>query len=142
MGLDRKRGMEEGWDGLSFFQALCCRMQVWLRSKDISNKRPASDKQIVFFEERMAQLNMPARPLPTEPVVHLYNQCRAHVVLLVELESKLKKLEHERNMLLMRKQGGPLGGVPQQGLTASSSGHGSKRARSEGSATSQKRSHH
>ncbi|KAL1529552.1 hypothetical protein AB1Y20_000496 [Prymnesium parvum] len=114
--------------------------EVWLRSKDISSKRPVSEKQHALFEERMAQLKMPARPLATEPVVQLYNQCRAHVVLLVELESKLKKLEYEKNLLLMRKHGGGgSGGAPQQGHSYGSSG---KRARAEGATASQKRSHH
>jgi len=68
---------------------------VWLRSKDLSNKRPASDKLSTAFEQRMQMLGMPVRPLPTELNINLYNQCRAHVVLLVELEAKLEKLEAE-----------------------------------------------
>ena len=48
---------------------------VWLRSKDLSNKRPASDKLSMAFEERMRGLGMPIRPLPTEVNVNMYNQC-------------------------------------------------------------------
>jgi len=118
---------------------------VWLRSKDVSTKRPASEKHIPAFEDRMVQLNMPRHPLPTEPVVQLYNQCRAHVVLLVELESKIKKLEYEKAMLLQRKQGGPSvppppPPPPPQSQPASSS-HG-KRPRDSHHGPSGKRSHH
>ena len=45
--------------------------------------------------------------------VYRYNQCRAHVVLLVELEAKIDKLEHERAALLGR--GNPQGGGPSGG---------------------------
>jgi hypothetical protein len=89
----------------------------------------------------MAQLSMPPRPLPTEPVVQLYNQCRAHVVLLVELESKLKKLEYEKSLLLQRKMGGPSAAPSQQSQPPPSS-HGAKRARDSHHGSSNKRSHH
>mmetsp|Transcript_46977 Transcript_46977/g.77749 ORF Transcript_46977/g.77749 Transcript_46977/m.77749 type:complete len:418 (-) Transcript_46977:283-1536(-) len=118
-------------------------VQVTLRSKDVSNKKPASEKQLTQFEGRMRELSMPTRVLATEENVQLYNHCRANVVLLVELESKLKRLEYERNVMALRNQQAQTGAQPSPNATAQtphSSGHG-KRARSE-SHTSQKRSHH
>jgi hypothetical protein len=116
---------------------------VWLRSKDLSNKRPASDRLTGVFEERMQQLRMPVRPLPTELNVNLYNQCRAHVVLLVELEAKLEKLEAERNSILQRN-------APQSaghgGGGGGGGGGGQKRPRDHhgegGGGAQAKRSHH
>lgn len=90
----------------------------------------------------MAQLKMPAQPLASEPIVQLYNQCRAHVVLLVELENKLKKLEYERSLLMMRKQGGPAGAVAQQAHAIGGVVHSGKRGRGDGGNVSHKRSHH
>jgi DNA methyltransferase 1-associated protein 1 len=170
---------------------------VWLRSKDLSNKRPASDKLSAAFEDRMRSLHMPVRPLPTEVNVNLYNQCRvrrarrlaeppaarrrppsaaarrrpphaacirpprtaferlcarpslsqAHVVLLVELESKLEKLEGERQFLLQRHQ--PPMPVPPAAhhgghhapVATGGGGGGQKRAMSQGGGSA-KRSHH
>ena len=117
---------------------------VWLRSKDLSNKRPASDKLANHFERRMQELRMPVRPLPTELNINLYNQCRAHVVLLVELEAKLEKLEAERAAILQRN-------VPQppppphhhpSGAAAAAAG-AQKRVRDDHhGGSSAKRSHH
>lgn len=113
---------------------------VWLRSKDLSNKRPASDKLSQAFEERMRSLNMPIRPLPTEVNVGLYNQCRAHVVLLVELEAKLEKLESERQYLMQRH-------APPAPMPASHGGGGGGQKRAlpgggGGGGGGAKRSHH
>ena len=58
---------------------------VTLRSKDVSAKRPVSEKQLSHFETRMREMAMPSRLLPTENNVNLYNHCRAQVVLLVVL---------------------------------------------------------
>lgn len=115
--------------------------EVWLRSKDLSNKRPASDKLANPFERRMQELRMPVRPLPTELNINLYNQCRAHVVLLVELEAKLEKLEAERAAILQSKMPQPPqpphhGGHPPAGAQ--------KRVRDDAGAAGSilKRSHH
>ncbi|KOO22767.1 DNA methyltransferase 1-associated protein 1-like protein [Chrysochromulina tobinii] len=115
--------------------------EVWLRSKDLSNKRPASDKLANPFERRMQELRMPVRPLPTELNINLYNQCRAHVVLLVELEAKLEKLEAERAAILQSKMPQPPqpphhGGQPPAGAQ--------KRVRDDAGAAGSilKRSHH
>ena len=54
---------------------------VWLRSKDLSTKRPASEKIHPEFESRMQQLRMPVQPLPTELNINLYAgtpRTRAH----------------------------------------------------------------
>ena len=109
---------------------------VWLRSKDLSTKRPASEKQISQFESRMRELSLPQRPIPTEANVQLYNQCRAHAVLLVELESKLKRLEYERNVLQLKKQQAASGGAPPPPPA------GSKRSRASHEGGAPKRSHH
>ena len=114
--------------------------EVWLRSKDLSNKRPASDKLSTQFEERMSSLKMPVRPLPTEVNVNLYNQCRAHVVLLVELEAKLEKLDADRQYLLQRNA--PPMPVPHHAYHPPSGGAGQKRAMPQGGGGGQKRSHH
>ena len=68
--------------------------------------------------------------------VRLYNSCRAHLVLLVELESKIKRLECEKGVLLARRQGTALPPLPAQ-----ASGAG-KRVRSDAAERSGKRSHH
>jgi len=120
---------------------------VWLRSKDLSNKRPASDKLASAFEERMLELRMPIRPLPTEVNINLYNQCRAHVVLLVELEAKIEKLEAERNQILNRNQPSApphVGMAPPPAHHPAPPGGGQKRARDPEShgGGSHKRSHH
>jgi hypothetical protein len=105
---------------------------AWLRSADVSTKRPASDKQLSHFEQRLKDLGMPSHVFPTEANVRLYNTCRAHVVLLIELESKLKRLEYEKNVMLVKKAGGSAAaGVPAP-----------KRSRSEQGERSVKRSHH
>ena len=80
--------------------------------------------------------------------MYRYNQCRAHVVLLVELEAKIDKLEHERAALLGR--GNPQGGGPSGGggpavhhQPSAGGGGGHKRQRDDhhgGGAP--KRSHH
>mmetsp|Transcript_8824 Transcript_8824/g.26092 ORF Transcript_8824/g.26092 Transcript_8824/m.26092 type:complete len:120 (-) Transcript_8824:208-567(-) len=108
---------------------------VWLRSAEASNKKPASDKQSGPFEARMKELGMPARLFATESTVKLYNQCRAHAVLLIELESKVKRLEYERNNLQAKKAGGGAAQAPTIGITA-------KRTRSELGDRAAKRSHH
>ena len=84
---------------------------------------------------------MPVRPLPTELNINLYNQCRAHVVLLVELEAKLEKLEAERAAILQSKMPQPPqpphhGGQPPAGAQ--------KRVRDDAGAAGSilKRSHH
>jgi predicted PhzF superfamily epimerase YddE/YHI9 len=112
---------------------------AWLRSADVSTKRPASEKQLSHFEQRLKDLGMPAHVLPTETNVRLYNTCRAHVVLLIELESKLKRLEYERNVLQVKKAGG---GSAAGGATPSGGGHASKRSRAELGERAAKRSHH
>ena len=123
--------------------------EVWLRSKDLSNKRPASDKLSQAFEERMRSLNMPIRPLPTEVNVNLYNQCRAHVVLLVELEAKLEKLEADRHFLLQRNAPpAPMPAAAHHGVghhgASGGGGAGQKRALPQGGGGGggAKRSHH
>ena len=119
---------------------------VWLRSKDLSTKRPASDKLIPAFEQRMQSLRMPVNPLPTEVNVTLYNQCRAHVVLLVELEARIERLEQERLALIPRNQ--PQGHAPAGGAKSGGSGAGKKRAMPDaeggggGGGGGGKRSHH
>jgi len=113
--------------------------EVWLRSKDLSNKRPTSDKLANHFERRMQELRMPVRPLPTELNINLYNQCRAHVVLLVELEAKLEKLEADRAAILSR-NAPPPPPPPQHHMPAPQ-----KRARDDhhaGASSAAKRSHH
>ena len=120
---------------------------VWLRSKDLSNKRPASDKLTNAFEERMLDLRMPIRPLPTEVNINLYNQCRAHVVLLVELEAKIEKFEAERNQILNRNQPSApahVGMAPPAAHHPAPPGGGQKRSRDSEShgGGSHKRSHH
>ena len=111
---------------------------VWLRSKDVSNKRPASERNAQPFEERMKGFHMPIRPMPTEVNIDLYNQCRAHVVLLVELEAKIEKLEQDRQFLLQRNQ--PSMPPPQANVHH---GGGQKRAHPGGGQSGgQKRSHH
>jgi hypothetical protein len=128
---------------------------VWLRSKDVSAKRPASEKLFNAFEQRMQDLHMPVRPLPTEVNLNLYNQCRAQTVLLVELEAKLEKLEQERQALLQRhapqqqSQGGGHGGGG-GGSRSHHAGAGQKRQRDGdhggggggGGGSHAKRSHH
>ena len=57
-------------------------------------------------------------------------------VLLVELESKIKRLEYEKGVLLARRQGTALPPLPAQ-----ASGAG-KRVRSDAAERSGKRSHH
>jgi DNA methyltransferase 1-associated protein 1 len=128
---------------------------VWLRSKDVSAKRPASEKLFNAFEQRMQDLHMPVRPLPTEVNLNLYNQCRAQTVLLVELEAKLEKLEQERQALLQRhapqqqSQGGGHGGGG-GGSRSHHTGAGQKRQRDGdhggggggGGGSHAKRSHH
>ena len=49
--------------------------QIWLRSKDLSSKKPASEKQLPQFEQRMKELSMPSQLLPTEQIATLYNKC-------------------------------------------------------------------
>ena len=78
--------------------------EVWLRSKDVSAKHPASDKLYGAFEDSLDRFKLPNPPMATEQVIGLYNTCRAHVVLLTELEAKIKKLEYERSMIAMRSQ--------------------------------------
>jgi hypothetical protein len=141
---------------------------VTLRSKDLSTKRPASDKQIsqappssspppllpaaarprrdpprappmAQFEARMRELNVPARPLPTEANVALYNQCRGSAVLLVELESKLKRLEYEKGVLASRKQQFLSGGGPPPSASHSKRERDDRRSHH---GPSHKRSHH
>ena len=112
---------------------------VWLRSKDLSNKRPVSEKLHPDFEQRMQELRMPVSPLPTELNINLYNQCRAHVVLLVELEAKLEKLEAERNALLQRNHPAATGPAAHH----APQGGGQKRQRDDHhGGGAQKRSHH
>ena len=87
---------------------------------------------------------MPLRPLPTERTVVLYNQVRAHVVLLTELESKLKKMEYERMQMEARKQQA-ITGVPMPSVGGGGGGGGGhKRSRPDGGhgGGSHKRSHH
>ena len=126
---------------------------VWPRSKDVSTKRPASEKQLAAFDQRMRDLRLPPRVLPTERNVALYNQCRAHVVLLVELESKLEKLDHERSYLMARKTGAPdpnlaphggggHGGGQHAQRPSGSSSSSHKRSRDDHHGGSHKRSHH
>uniref|UniRef100_A0A7S3SCL8 Myb-like domain-containing protein n=1 Tax=Emiliania huxleyi TaxID=2903 RepID=A0A7S3SCL8_EMIHU len=109
---------------------------AWLRSADLSTKKPAADKQLTHFDGRMRDVAMPAKVLPSEANVRLYNSCRAHLVLLVELESKIKRLEYEKGVLLARRQGTALPPLPAQ-----ASGAG-KRVRSDAAERSGKRSHH
>ena len=61
--------------------------------------------------------------------VRLYNSCRAHLVLLVELESKIKRLEYEKGVLLARRQGTALPPLPAQ-----ASGAGKRAAQRRGGA--------
>lgn len=77
---------------------------IWLRSKELSSKKPMSEKQLPQFEQRLKEHSMPSHPLPTEQMITLYNRCRAHIVLLLELESKNKRLEYEHSCLLKRTQ--------------------------------------
>jgi len=99
---------------------------------------PTGDKQLSPFEQRLRDLNMAMRVLPSETNVRLYNTCRAHVVLLIELESKLKRLEYEKTALLTKKAGG--GAVV---VAASTPSPAPKRSRSgEAAERSAKRSHH
>jgi len=119
---------------------------VWLRSKDLSNKRPSTEKQHAQFDQRLRELNFPQRVVATEANVQLYNHCRANAVLLVELESKLKRLENERNHLLTRKQQASSGGAAASSAMPppnTAPAHGGKRARTEGQHVGLgKRAHH
>lgn len=112
---------------------------VWLRSKDLSTKRPSSDKLYPAFEAKMAALKMPVRPIPTEANVTLYNQCRAHVVLLVELEAQFEKVVAVKHPALERKVCGA-GHATHPPPTGSS--HKRSSGEHRGGSHSHKRSHH
>jgi hypothetical protein len=143
--------------------------EVYLRSKDLSTKRPSSEKLYAAFEAKMQQLKMPVRlgghacpaarrggtegggpssplpqvrPIPTEANVELYNKCRAHVVLLVELEAKNEKMEAELRARAERKAGGGGGSGSGGGSSShhSSSHHAQPRVQGGGGG-SHKRSH-
>ena len=122
--------------------------EVWLRSKDLSSKRPASEKLATQFEMRMGMCHMPVRPLPTEVNVSLYNQNRAHVVLLVELEAKIEKLESERAQILNPQLSAAPAAPSHHAYGAAAGGGGGggagqKRAREDTHASAgHKRSHH
>ncbi len=49
--------------------------QIWLRSKELSSKKPMSEKQLPQFEQRLKEHSMPSHPLPTEQMITLYNRC-------------------------------------------------------------------
>ena len=70
-----------------------CRRRRW---------RPSRCSRLRAFPPGAPSLS-PRAPFPLQ-VIGLYNTCRAHVVLLTELEAKIKKLEYERSMIEMRKQ--------------------------------------
>lgn len=113
--------------------------EVWLRSKDISVKRPASDKLASAFEQRLADFGLEQPLHPSEPIVSLYHQNRAHIVLLVELEAKLNKLEYEKNLLLSRGKQQSHSVAP--GAEKPTAGQ-RKRPLQDGSVAAAKRSHH
>ncbi|XP_069088959.1 DNA methyltransferase 1-associated protein 1 isoform X1 [Pleurodeles waltl] len=75
---------------------------VTLRSQRMKLPSSVGQKKIKALEQMLTELGVDLIPMPTEEIVHMYNELRSDLVLLYELKQAYANCEYELQMLRHR----------------------------------------
>eukprot|EP00062_Callorhinchus_milii_P014537 gi/632963814/ref/XP_007898093.1/ PREDICTED: DNA methyltransferase 1-associated protein 1 isoform X1 [Callorhinchus milii] len=85
---------------------------VTLRSQRMKLPSSVGQKKIKAIEQMLTELGVDLNPMPTEDIVHMFNELRSDLVLLYELKQAYANCEYELQMLRHRYEALAKAGTP------------------------------